>query len=338
MTRPNHRKGRAIFADALTDFAARSGDRRSALAPVVAGLTAQLSVEVLGRRGVGRRTVAAALRTAGVSVVDGRAADLAVLVISETLKPEDTAMLAAARVPVLIVLNKADLAGAAGGGPVARAQLRAAEFRARTGVPAVPLIGLLACTALDAELVAALDVLVHHPADLRSTDAFLDSGHDLDRAVRQRMSAALDRFGIAHAVLALGRGADPQALPGMLRRLSGIDDVLAAIDRLAAPVRYRRVRSAVAQLQALAVRSGDDALSDFLAADDTVLAVMAAAVDVVAAAGLDVDPADDEAAHLRRAVRWRRYGRGPVSALHRECAADICHGSMRLLDIGRHAR
>lgn len=303
--------------------------------PVIARLTAPVPIEVLGRAGVGRRTVAAALRDAGLTVVDdGRGAELSVLVIAEALKPEDMAMAAAARVPVLIVLNKADLSGAAGGGPMARAQVLAAECRARTGVPAVPLIGLLAGAAPDAELVAALEVLVHHPADLRSTDAFLDGGHRLGRAVRERLLACLDRFGIAHAVLALGRGGDGDALPGMLRRLSGIDGVLAAIAQVAAPLRYRRVRSALAELEALAVRSGDERLSDFLAADDTVLAVMAAAVDVVSAAGLTVDPADDRAAHLSRAVQWRRYGRGPVGALHRECAADICRGSMRLLDIG----
>ena len=34
----------------------------------------------------------------------------------------------------------------------------------------------------------------------------------------------------------------------------------------------------------------------------------------------------------RRAVRWRRYGGGPVNALHRRCSADIVRGSLRLLD------
>ncbi|TFV55703.1 hypothetical protein E4P42_21655 [Mycobacterium sp. PS03-16] len=61
-------------------------------------------------------------------------------------------------------------------------------------------------------------------------------------------------------------------------------------------------------------------------------AAMSAAVDVVQAAGLTVDRGDDPAAHLRRAVRWRHYGRGPVNALHRACAADITRGSLRLLE------
>jgi hypothetical protein len=84
----------------------------------------------------------------------------------------------------------------------------------------------------------------------------------------------------------------------------------------------------VAQLEALAVSDGR--IGDFLHCDDTVVARMAAAVDVVEAAGLTVDPADDPRTHLRRAVRWRRYSRGPASALHRACGADIARGSLRL--------
>ncbi len=58
---------------------------------------------------------------------------------------------------------------------------------------------------------------------------------------------------------------------------------------------------------------------------------MAAAVDVVQAAGLSVDHDDTPSAHLRRARHWRRYSRGPVNHLHRSCGADICRGSLRLL-------
>ena len=58
---------------------------------------------------------------------------------------------------------------------------------------------------------------------------------------------------------------------------------------------------------------------------------MAAAVDVVAAAGLAVDRDDQPSAHLHRALRLHRYSRGPVNDLHRSCGADICRGSLRLL-------
>jgi hypothetical protein len=92
------------------------------------------------------------------------------------------------------------------------------------------------------------------------------------------------------------------------------------------------LRGAVAELRSIAAQFNDDELSDLLADDVTVLATMAAAVDVVEAVGLSVDRGDSAAAHLDRAVHWRRYGRGPVAALHRQCSADIVRGSLRLLD------
>ena len=82
----------------------------------------------------------------------------------------------------------------------------------------------------------------------------------------------------------------------------------------------------------LAADSDDDALSELLVSDVTAMAAMTAAVDVVVAAGLSVDRGDTAAAHLERAARWRRYGRGPVTALHRQCSADIVRGSLRLWD------
>jgi hypothetical protein len=59
---------------------------------------------------------------------------------------------------------------------------------------------------------------------------------------------------------------------------------------------------------------------------------MAAAVDVVEAAGVTVDCGDDRKAHLGRARHWDRYARGPVDALQQRCAADIVRGSLRLLE------
>jgi hypothetical protein len=64
--------------------------------------------------------------------------------------------------------------------------------------------------------------------------------------------------------------------------------------------------------------------------DAAVLARMRAAVEVLRDAGLDIDITGNRESHLRRAVRWQRYSRGPVSALHRDCAADIVRGSLRL--------
>ncbi|WP_422743017.1 hypothetical protein ACN27E_16390 [Mycobacterium sp. WMMD1722] len=115
-------------------------------------------------------------------------------------------------------------------------------------------------------------------------------------------------------------------------RLDPIAGDLADLDALAAPARYRRVQDAVARLRAVAVHSDPgEAIAEFLAGDDAVLARMCAAVDVLQAAGLRVDPADSAAAHLRRAVHWRAYSRGPVTPLHRDCGLDVCRGSLRLL-------
>ena len=86
------------------------------------------------------------------------------------------------------------------------------------------------------------------------------------------------------------------------------------------------------ELRCLAARSGGDACCDWLAGDEPVLAAMAAAVDVLESDGLRVDPDGSPDAHLNRAMRWRGYGRGRVSALHRDCSADIVRGSLRLLD------
>jgi len=323
-------EGLQIFVDALTRFAEQSRNPR--LTPIIGRIAIPPRVAVLGRDGVGRRTVGAALTRAGVTVTpDGTAADVHVLVVAEALKPEDRAQLVAADRPIVTVLNKADLTGLGDGGPLTRAHRRAAEYRASTGVPTVPMVALLATAELDDELMSALRVLVTEPADLTSTDAFVHTGHSVRPELRRLLLARLDRFGIACAVLALGEGAEAVTVPTVLHRASQVDRVVEHIEAAASPVRYRRVRSAITELYSLAVQSGDQRLAELLSTDETVLAVMAAAVDVVEAAGLAVDRGDDAAAHLRRAVDWRRYSRGPVDALHRSCGAAIARGSLRLL-------
>lgn len=330
------REGHQIFTDELTRFAERAGDLR--ITALIGEVHGPLTVAVRGRDGVGRGTVAAALAGAGVAVVDDAAgADVDVVVVAEALKPEDRAMLGPGscrssrpRSPALVVLNKADLAGFGAGGPIAVADRRAAEIQALTGVPTVSMVGLLAVAALDDELRTALHTLTAEPADLTSTDGFLSAGHSLARSVRTRLLDTLDLFGIAHGVLALQQGTEAAALPAVIRHLSQIDRALPRLAAVGAEVRYRRVRDALVRLSALAAR-GTPALAEFLSGDEAVIAVMAAAVAVVAAAGLPVDTDDEPLAHLRRAQHWHRYSRGPVNRLHRHCGADICRGSLRLL-------
>ncbi len=322
--------GRPIFADVLADFAARTRDPRPRA--VLTRLRAPTRVAVRGRVGVGRGAVARALTAAGVSVATGAVAtDAQVLVTAEALKPEDLALLDAAR-PAVIVLNKADLAGRVAGGPLAAATAEATRIAAATGLPVVPMIALLACPDVDAQDVAVLQTMAGVPADLTSTDAFVRSGNPVPAPVRDRLLARLDRFGVAHAVLACADGADAAAVNRALRGLSQVDRVVAQVAAMAAEVAYRRVCAAVDELYRHAAETRDDMLAAFLAGDEAVIAVMAAAVDAMEATGVRVDRGDDPDAHERRAVHWQRYACGPVTDAHRRCACAIARGSLRLLD------
>jgi len=318
------------FDEYLTRFAEAAAT--PGLPPIIGRLRRRIGVAVVGRTGAGRNTVAAALRHHGVAVTaDPATAEVQVLVIAEALKPEESAMTVG--LPTLIVLNKADLTGSHSGGALPNAHRRAADVQRRTGTPTVAMVGLLAATnPLDDDLVGALRTLVSTPADLGSVDAFTRGEHPVGHDVRTRLLERLDRFGIAHAVLALARGDEPATLPALLQRLSNVDAVLGGLRACAAPVRYRRLRAALAEIHSLAIELADEGLFDLLNSEAAVLATMTAAVDVVEADGIRVDPGDHPDAHHRRAMQWRRYGGGPVNALHGSCGADITRGSLRLLD------
>jgi len=317
----------------LERFAAEVSDPRCAA--ITKRLATPLRVAVSGRRGVGRSTVAHALARAGdqrgtialtseplhADVAD--VVDVVVYVIAEVTKPEDCDAIGAIGRPVLAVLNKADLiatteSGCHPHGPTAAARTRCARLSARVGMPIEPLVGVLA--------VAALDGLV----DDTLWDALqaLANGHPVAAPQRHRLVDTLDMFGVTQAMAAIGRGATRADTGTLLRGLSCIDEVVDKIEALGAQVYYQRVLDAVAELETLAVT--DRRVATFLSRDDTVVARMMAAVDVVGAVGINVDRCDTAAAHLRRAVDWHGYRRGPVTALHRACGADIVRGSLRL--------
>jgi len=306
-------QGHQIFVDELQRFATTVADSRCAA--VADRLAAPLRVAVSGRRGVGRGTVARALECAAITVTTSAQADVDVYVIAEVVKPEDRDAIKAAARPVVVVLNKADLIattepGVHPHGPTTAARTRCARLSAQTGLPIQPMVGLLAVAALDDLLDDALWTAQPSPAE------------------RQRLLDTLDVFGVEQALAAIRRGAtSDQVRPG-LRRLSCVDEVVQAIESAGAQVHYRRLLDAVAELETLAV--SDQRIAEFLSCDDTVIARMATAVDVVEAAGLNVDRCDSAAAYLRRAMGWQRYQRGPVAGLHRACGADIVRGSLRL--------
>jgi len=287
-------------------------------------LATPLRVAVSGRRGVGRRTVAHALAQAGnlrgtITLTTFSAADVDLYVVADAVKPEDRTAIGAVRRPLLAVLNKADLiatteSGCHPHGPTTAARARCVQLSAHAGTSIGPVVGILAVDGLGDALWSALRALAGGPI--------------VDAELRRRLMDTLDEFGVAQAIAAIRRGATRADVVALLRSLSCIDEVVDKIEALGAPVRYQRVLDAVAELETLAVT--DRRIREFLSRDDTVVARMMAAVDVVEAVGMDVDRRDTAAAHLRRAVYWHRYRRGPVAATHRACGADIVRGSLRL--------
>lgn len=322
-------QGHQLFADGLTQLAAEISDPR--LSAIAAGITAPLRVAVSGRRGVGRRTVAAALAAAGVSIA-GRSgphagadadADMTVHVIAEVVKAEDVEATAARPDirdrSVLVVLNKADLAGHCGVAGVA------AAMRA----PVEPMSALFALAALGDEPGAGLDSglwevcrqLAERPADLSSAEQFVSCPHPVPRQVRERLCAVLDLSGIERVLEPARRGGTAGQARTMLRRLSGVDGVVQRLAAMGAGLHHRRMSQAVVRLEAMAV--GETRIDEFLVADATVAARMTAAAAVVQGQWLPDEPA------LRRARRWQAYRGAPVGATQRACAVDIARGSLR---------
>jgi hypothetical protein len=263
-------RGSEIFFDELTRFAAGVADNR--VLAIAQRATTPLRVAVRGRSGVGCRTVARAAARAGIALAgDSDDADLVVYVTAEVVKPEDIREIAAQRRPILAVLNKADLLGFAGDGPLAVAKARCADFAPLVGVPMEPMAALLAVAALDdlaEDLWAALRMLADDPGGAASPEA-----------VRLRLLDALDVFGIALAVAAVRRGNTLPQVRTLLRRVSGVDAVVAGLEAAGAGLRYGRVLDAVAELEALAVSGGEvgERIDEFLRCDDTVIARMASA-------------------------------------------------------------
>lgn len=302
-------QGHQLFADELAVLAAQNADPR--LSQIAAAITAPLQIAVTGRRGVGRRTMVAALAAAGIpSGIDVHSAELSVHVVAEARKPEDSAALRAARSrPVLVVLNKTDLLGRDG----VAASRAAAE----------PMSALFALAGLggglDDRLWQALRCLAARPADLSSAERFVSGVHPVPQQIRQRLCDTVDVSGIA-ALLDLARreGTLAQARARLVA-LSGVEGVLARLQVMGAAAYRRRMTHALTRLEAMAV--ADSRIDAFLVRDATVAARLGAAV---AAMGLPEEPP------LERARRWQAYRSAPVGPAARSCATDIVRGSLRV--------
>lgn len=346
--------GHRAFTEQLARIAAVAGPEAAGdgrLAEIVEGLRAPLGVGVVGRPGVGCRTVVQALRVANLPGISCRVGgdadpgrpglyvpDLYVYVFTETLKPEDRDFLAGSSRPCVAALNKADLTGFGGDGPLSAAAVRCGRIGRDTGIPTNPVASLLAVAAHDERVVdaAAMDafrVLAADPADLGSVDAFLGRPHRLPAQVRERMLDQLGLFGIALVTSAVRGGAEANGVRRLLGRTSGISGLLTAIGRESAAARYRRIQAALPPLTELSAGSAGRGIAELLAADEIVFARQAAAMDVMSSVGMavsDITGPQTPDAHLRRAVFWRNYAQGPVSELHRSCAADIVRAALRL--------
>ena len=191
-------------------------------------LPAPLCIAVLGRDGVGRGTVEAALAGAGATVThdDVTAADVQVLVIAEALKPEDLAVARRTR--------PADAHGAEqsgpdrlrprwphGAGPPPRRPLPGAD-RGADGSE----VGLFATAHSGRRPGRRAARADHRARRSTSTDAFLHTEHRCRRNSVPGCSPPSIGSASPVLVLALREGADVATLPAVLHRLSHLDKVV----------------------------------------------------------------------------------------------------------------
>lgn len=276
---------------------------------------APLRLAVTGRPGAGCRTVAAAMRAAGVLIVTDQRPEVMLYVLADVPTDEDRDALSGMMrrdQSCVAVLNKADLSGFRGSGPMATARARCRALTRETGAPSAPLAALAArsgCRGLHDVVLVGLRTLALDPARLTA-------------GIRRLLLAELDLYGLAHGVAAVRAGASADHTAAALRRASGVDEVVAAVERAGAVVRYRRFTLASALL-----------LSRSPADDASVAARAELAADVLRTAGVpSPEPGIGTATKadcLRTAVAWQRYARGPVGELHRDCARDLSRAWLR---------
>lgn len=251
------------FAGELARLAERTGD--PGLAALAAGVRAPVQIAVCGRRGVGRRTVRAALAAGGLAVLgdDGPDApvDVTVYVVAEAVKPEDVQSVTEAAAghpgrPVLVVLNKTDVPGHAD----------CAAVSAVLGAPVLAMSALLALGwRLDDELWAALRGLADQPGDLRCPESFVTGEHPVAQRVRERLCATLDLPSLQRVLDVVGYGGSKDQACGLLYRLSGLDGVMARLEDVSVDTRAQRIAHAAIRVEAMGVgHASADSIDEFL--------------------------------------------------------------------------
>ncbi|GAA2962538.1 hypothetical protein [Actinokineospora diospyrosa] len=233
----------STLADAAWDLLARAAHEAQPIAGVAAEWAARfdgpLRVEVVGEPGSGRSTLVEALAGAPFETV-GSGGDVRLRLVR---RPDEVS--GGDAVSTIVVLSRADELGGGRIGAVDGARAVAARHargdvgehcQAVVAVAALPAVGGLRLTRADA---TALSTLASKPEALLSVDR-------LTAHVGPELPAKLGVFGVRAAVELVRRGA---AVPAGLIQLSGVPDLLAAVDAhfLARPA-VLRARAALGAL------------------------------------------------------------------------------------------
>ncbi|MHA4854122.1 hypothetical protein L1080_031960 [Rhodococcus sp. MSC1_016] len=297
---------------------------------VAALLRAPIRVHITGRAGVGRTTVATAVKEGAIPgavieepgpldvpgapdpVLDG---DVVVCVLVESVRAADRVAVDGVDAErALLVLNKVDALGESRepADVWAAALARAAECSSDAGLPVLPLIGSLATARAVTE--ADLPVLRQRPGGL---------------------SSVWDAHGVAVASAALEANAqlDAPAVTALLRTASGVDEVVGAVAARVAHVRAGRGECALLSLRSLAARNAGvrDALEEYLTGDSAVALAAAAGrlhlVDWNREAPAEPGTAEDA---VRCAHWWRTQLSGNPTARQRRAIVDVRRHYLRI--------
>ncbi|MBM7769893.1 hypothetical protein JOD54_000097 [Actinokineospora baliensis] len=322
--------------DAAWDLLGRAVREAPAVAEVArewgARFDGALRVEVVGAPGSGRATVVEAVAGAAFDVVEGQG-DVRVRLVRRPGEVVD-----GDAVSTIVVLSRADELGGGHGDAMECARVVAARHarddlgehcQAVVAVAALPAVGGLRLTRSDA---AALSTLVNAPDALLSVDR-------LTAHVGPELPAKLGLFGVRAAVELVRQGS---AVPAGLVALSGVPDLLAAIDtHFLARAAVLRARAALLAL--LPLLSGHPLSADVervltSAHEPRELRLLAE----LAAGRVTFDERDDEARHLlgghgtapgtrlalsgdpyQAYLRWHALTESPERTHAQRCAAGI---------------
>ncbi|MBJ8347706.1 hypothetical protein [Antrihabitans sp. YC2-6] len=305
-------------------------------APVAADLLAAVEefrrparIQIAGRSGVGRSTVAAALAIAGSvetdpvdhpdipePTLDGDA----VVYVLDSLQPADrsaVSRIAAGR--AIVILNKADAVDGSWASAVARAN----EYAAALGIATVPLVATIAAS------------LAHKPVTTVELVEIRNLTEEL-QSVPDDLLQRWERWGISAAFSTVQRNpaATTRTLTQVLNAVCGVEQARAAVEALTTRAAALRGATLLDTLELLAARAGSDParaeIENFLLTDSAAEIGLVAAwaspslTPVIADHRLVVPTSAEQAQQI--AQWWRGYARGDIGSAGRRAALRIHRG------------